>query len=194
MRRTRLRAALLIIVAAAFAGIGWQVTRGVRSHKTRTLQDLGADFLPKVAQHIRNFKRVKVEHGRTAWEITAQDAQYFEKKDQVVVREPRVTFYMKDGREAHVAGTEGRLTIKEHELTAFTLLGNVKVVMNGLEVETDEAVYDRAKDLITVPGPVAMHGETIEVHGKGMEVQVTPQQFRLLSEVHTVLKGNAKPS
>jgi hypothetical protein len=39
-----------------------------------------------------------------------------------------------------------------------------------------------------------MHGETIDIHGKGMEVQVTPQQFRLLSEVHTVLRGNAKPS
>jgi len=194
MRRTRLRAALLLLVAAAFAAIGWQVTSGVRSHKTRTLQDLGADFLPKVAQHIRNFKRVKVEHGRMTWEITAQDAQYFEKKEQVVVREPRVTFYMKDGREAHIAGTEGRLTIKEHDLTAFTLTGNVKVLMNGLEVDTDEAIYDREKDLITVPGPVAMHNETLEVHGKGMEVHVTPQQFRLLSEVHTVLKGNAKPS
>jgi LPS export ABC transporter protein LptC len=194
MRRTRLRAALLIIVAVAFAGIGWKVTRGVWSHKTRTLQDLGVDFLPKVTQHIRNFRRVKMDHGRTVWEITAEDAQYFEKKEQVVVREPRVTFFMKDGREARVAGTEGRLTIKDHELTAFTLKGAVKVLLNDLELQTDEAVYDRARDLITVPGPVAMRGPTLEVHGKGMEVQVTPQQFRLLSDVHTVLRGNAKSS
>jgi LPS export ABC transporter protein LptC len=193
MRKTRLRAALLIIVAAAIAGIGWQVSHGLWSRKTRTVHDL-ADFLPKVAQHIRNFRRVKVEHGRTVWEITAQDAQYFEKHDQVVVREPRVTFFMKDGRQAQVAGTEGRLTIKEHELAAFTLKGSVKVDLNGLQLETEEAVYDREHDLITAPGPVALRGTTLEVHGNGMEIHVTPQQFRVLSDVRTVLRGNAKAS
>lgn len=194
MRRTRLRAALLLIVAAAIAGIGWQVSRGVWSQKARTLQDLGRDFLPKVAQHIRNFRRVKVEHGRTVWEITAQDAQYFEKHDQVVVHEPRVTFFMKDGRRATVAGTEGRLTLKEHELSAFSLTGAVKVDLNGLELTTEQAVYDREHDLITAPGAIVLRGATMDVYGTGLEIRVTPQQFRVLSDVRTVLRGNAKAS
>jgi LPS export ABC transporter protein LptC len=192
MRRTRLRAALLIVVAAAIAGIGWQVSRGVYSQKVRTVKDLGRDFLPKVAQHIRNFRRVKVEHGRAVWEITAQDAQYYEKHDQVVVHEPLVTFYMKDGRRATVAGTEGRLTLKEHELSAFTLSGAVKVDLNGLELTTDQAVYDREHDLITAPGPIVLRGDTLDVYGTGLEIRVTPQQFHVLSNVRTVLKNNNK--
>jgi len=171
MRRTRLRAALLIVVAAAIAGIGWQVSRGVYSQKVRTVKDLGRDFLPKVAQHIR---------------------QYYEKHDQVVVHEPLVTFYMKDGRRATVAGTEGRLTLKEHELSAFTLSGAVKVDLNGLELTTDQAVYDREHDLITAPGPIVLRGDTLDVYGTGLEIRVTPQQFHVLSNVRTVLKNNNK--
>src|SRR5437867_7248372 len=75
MRRTRLRAGLLVVVAAALAGIGYEVSRTVGAHRARTLADLGSDFLPTVAQHIRSFRRIKVEKGRTLWEITARDAQ-----------------------------------------------------------------------------------------------------------------------
>ena len=64
MRRTRLRAGLLVVVAAALAGIGYEVSRTVGAHRARTLADLGSDFLPTVAQHIRSFRRIKVEKGR----------------------------------------------------------------------------------------------------------------------------------
>ena len=150
MPRTRLRAALLVVVAAALAGIGWEVSRTVGSRHARTLADLGSDFLPTVAQHIRSFRRVKVEKGRTLWEITARDAQYFDKQDEIVVREPQMTFYLADGqRRAHVSGSEGRLVLAGRELRSLTLRGDVTVKLDDLEVQTGEATYDRARDLIT---------------------------------------------
>src|SRR5437773_12361272 len=106
MRRTRLRAGLLVVVAAALAGIGYEVSRTVGAHRARTLADVGSDFLPTVAQHIRSFRRVKVEKGRTLWEITARDAQYFDKQNEIVVREPQMTVYLADGqRRPHVTGS-----------------------------------------------------------------------------------------
>jgi len=161
----------------------------------RTLADLGSDFLPTVAQHIRSFRRVKVERGRTLWEITARDAQYFDKQDEIVVREPQMTFYLADGqRRARVSGLEGRLVLAGHELRSLTLRGDVTVKLDDLEVQTGEATYDRARDLITSPGPVRLHGRTLDVSGRGMEVDVTPQHVRLLDEVRTVLRSNAASS
>jgi len=195
MRRTRLRAGLLVVVAAALGGIGYEVSRTVGAHRARTLADLGSDFLPTVAQHIRSFRRIKVEKGRTLWEITARDAQYFDKQDEIVVREPQITFYLADGvRRAHVSGAEGRLVLAGRELKTFTLRGGVTVRLDDLEVETGEATYDRARDLITSPGPVRMRGRTLDVSGRGMEVQVTPQHVRLLEDVHTTVRSDAAPS
>ena len=196
MRRTRLRAALLVVVSAALGGIAFLVSRNVVARRVRGLEELGRDFLPEVAQRIQNFHRVKVEHGRMVWEITAREARYFEQDNQVVVLEPRMTFYMKDdGRAAHVAGDEGRLTLDGRELTRMTLKGSVAVRLDDMEMHTDEATYDRSRDLITAPGVVTLRGRALTVQGRGMEVDVGPQHVRLLDDVHTTVeKDEARTS
>ncbi len=195
MRRKRVRTALLIVVSAALGGIGYLVSRNVVAHRAHPLEELGRDFLPQVAQRIQNFRRVKVEHGRMMWEITARDAQFFEQENQIVVLEPRVTFFMKEeGRTAHLKGAEGRITLDGHEMRAITLRGGVAVQLDDLELKTEEATYDRAHDLITSPGDVTIHGRRLDVRGRGMEIQVGPQHVRLLGDVHTTVHGNAQPS
>src|SRR4029077_1971205 len=194
MRRTRLRAALVVVVSAALAGIAYLVSRNVMARRVGGLQDLARDFLPDVAQRIQNFHRVKVEHGRAVWEITAKEARFFEQDNQVVVLEPRMTLYLKeDGRAAHVAGEEGRLTLEGRELSRMTLKGSVAVRLDDMELDTDEATYDRSRDLITAPGVVTMRGRTLTVSGRGMEVDGGPQHVRLLDEVHATVVQNRAP-
>jgi len=195
MRRTRLRTALLLVVAAALGGIGHLVSRSVSARRVDPLREFGRDFLPQVAQHIQDFRRVKVDKGRTVWEITAKDAQYSVDTHQVVIREPRMTFFLEEGRRAaHVQGAEGRLVVDGQEVQSLTLRGAVAVTLDGLELETEEATYVRARDLITSPAPVTLRGPTLEVHGRGMEVEVGPQHVRLLEDVHTTLRSNADRS
>jgi len=47
-----------------------------------------ARFLPEAAQRIQNFRRVKMEGDRKAWEIAAREAQYFEDDQAVSVQAP----------------------------------------------------------------------------------------------------------
>jgi LPS export ABC transporter protein LptC len=198
MRRTRLRAALLVVVAVTLVGIGFLVRRNVSARRAHTVLDLGADFLPEVAQHIQKFHRVKMENGRTTWEITARDAQYYQESKEIVVREPHMTFFLqRDGRQVHVSGAEGRLLLEgesRSELRTLTLRGSVVVQLDDLQLKTEEATYDRATDLITAPQLVTIHGRTIDVRGQGMELRVGPQQVRLLEAVHTVLRSDAATS
>lgn len=193
MRRSRLRAALLIVVAAALAGIGLATWRNVATRRTRTLADLGADFLPQVAQHIQDFRRVKMKNGKAVWEVKADDAQYFEDEQQIVVQKPEVTFYLEgDARRAHLVGAEGRLALDgTNDLSGVTLRGEVVLTIDDLEVRADEARYDHAQDRITAPGRVTIHGKTLDVTGSGLEVDVAPRKVRLLGDVHTVLQHAA---
>jgi LPS export ABC transporter protein LptC len=185
---------LLLVVVGAAGGIGYLVSRSVVARRIDPLRELGEDFLPQVAQRIQNFRRVKVEKGRTVWQITAKDAQFFEQTGEIVVRDPEMIFYLADGREVHIAGAEGRLVLDGRELQTLTLRGNVAVRLDDLEMRTEVATYDHGKDLITSPAPVTVRGRTLEVRGTGMEVEVGPQHMRLLSDVHTVVRANATPS
>lgn len=195
MRKSRLRVALLAVVAAALAGIGLATWQNVRARQPRTIADLGKDFLPDVGQHIQNFRRLKVKDGKMVWEVKADDAQYFEGDNQIVVQKPEVTFFMEEeGRRARLVGTEGRLTLEGKELTAVVLKGAVVLLIDDLEFRTEEAHYDQATDRIAAPGIVTIHGKTLDVRGLGLEVDVTPKRVRLLDDVHTVLRNDADAS
>lgn len=191
MQRSRLRVALLAVVVAALTGIGVATWQNVRARQPRTVADLGADFLPDVAQHIQNFRRVKVKDGKAVWEVEADDAQYTD-NNNVVVRNPRVTFHLEgENRRAFLVGAEGHLTLDGKELSAVTIKGDVVLQLDELEFRTDEARYDRAADRIAAPGVVTIRGKTLDVRGLGMEVEVTPRRVHLLREVHTVLRNEA---
>ncbi len=192
MHRSRLRVALLAVVAAALTGIGLATWQNVRTRQPKTVADLGADFLPDVAQHIQNFRRVKVKDGKAVWQVEAVDAQYTDGDKQVLVQKPRVTFYLDDGaRRAELVGDEGRLTLDGKELAAVTMSGDVVLVIDDLEFRTNEARYDHAADRIAAAGVVTIRGKTLDVRGLGLEVDVTPKRVRLLRDVHTVLRNDA---
>jgi LPS export ABC transporter protein LptC len=193
MRRRRLRRVLLIGVLTALGGIAYLVLSSVSARIDPVR--VAADLLPQVAQRIQNFRRVKVKDGRTVWEITADDAQYFEDDNQIIVHEPRVTFFLKDGgRPCHISGSEGKLSLDGREIDSVTIGGGVSVALDDLVLETDEATYDRERDLITSPGAVVVRSRSLEVHGKGMEISVGPQQLRLLGDVHTTVRSDAATS
>jgi len=193
MRRRRLRRVLLIGVLTALGGIAYLVSSSMSARLDPVR--LGADLLPQVAQRIQNFRRVKVKDGRTVWEITADDAQYYEDDNQIIVHEPRLTFFLKDGdRPCRVSGAEGRLSLDGREIDSVRLGGGVSVELDELVLRTDEATYDRERDLITSPGAVTVRSQAVEVRGQGMEISVGPQQLRLLGEVHTTVRSDAAAS
>jgi LPS export ABC transporter protein LptC len=185
--------ALLAVVAAALGGIGLATWQNVRARQPRTVADLGADFLPDAAQHIRDFKRVKVKNGKAVWEVKAEDARYRD-DGEIVISKPQVTFFMEDGkRRANLVGVEGHLTLDGKELSTVTIEGDVVLLIDDLEMRTDKARYDHAADRIAAPGEVTIHGKTLDVKGTGLEVDVTPRRMRLLGDVHTVLRHDAAP-
>jgi LPS export ABC transporter protein LptC len=187
--------ALLAVVVAALAGIGLATWQNMRARQPRTTADLGTDFLPDVTQHIQNFRRVKVKDGKAVWEVEAEDAQYTDGNQQVVVRKPRVTFHLEgENRRAELVGAEGRLTLDGKELVAVTIKGDVVLLLDELEFRTDEALYDHGSDRIAAPGVVTIRGKALDVRGLGLEVDVTPKRVRLLREVHTVLRSDAAKS
>ena len=197
MRRSRLRAGLLVVVAMALTGIGYRVWRNVAERTPRSLGELGVELIPEVAQHMQNFHRIKVKNGHTEWEIKADDAQYYQKQNEIVVRVPEVTIYTEEGvQRAWLTGKEAHLGLVDDgkEVGSMELRGNVILWLDDLELRTDTATYDRDRDLITAPGAVTITGRTMNVNADGMEVDVPPQHIRLLENVHTLLKPNAAGS
>jgi LPS export ABC transporter protein LptC len=189
MGRRGLRSVLLIVVLAAFAGIGWQTWRSVQRSRLREVASIVRDIVPDVTQHIRHFQRVKMKDGRLVWKVEAAEARYFEEEERILVREPRVVIYFDDGeRRVELSGNEGHLDLGKRDLDAVRLEGDVRLGLDDLELATADATYERSRDLIRAPGPVVIRGRAIDVEATGMEVELEPRRLRLLADVHTELR------
>lgn len=189
MGRRGFRWTLLVVVLAAFAGIGWQTWRSMARSRPGDVAAIVRDLVPDVTQHIRDFRRVKLKDGRPVWEIQASEARYFEEQERVVVSTPRIVMYFDDGeRRVELSGREGQLDLTERDLDAVRLDGDVRLVIDDLELTTAEATYERSRDLVVAPGPVVIRGRAMDVEATGMEVELAPQRLRLLSDVRTELR------
>ena len=205
MRRSQIRAAVGLLVIVALTGVGYRVHSSMRSQKrnevdSSTLQGM----LPDAVQWIQNFHRIEIKDGKKTWELVADEAQYLQDRNQVVVRRPRTTFYMKatqsdgqgqapkDPEKVTVTGDQGNIEFEDgKELSRATLHDNVEIHVRGFVIRASDAVYDKSTDQIVAKGAVTIDGEQLRVAGTDMVVFVKESRFELDKPVRVTLQPKA---
>jgi len=192
--RAKLR---LLAGAAALAGIiaiGVLLVRNQRAYHLGEIAALGLKVAPEAAQRIQDFRRVKVKDSRKVWEVSAREARYLEERGEVLVTEPKVTFYLPDGRSGgrggviSMEGGEGRLALEGRELVKLWLDGGIDLRFKDFALQTDRATFDQGAEKVIVPGPVAITGNGVSVKGAGMVIDVRAERV-VLSDVESTFSG-----
>jgi LPS export ABC transporter protein LptC len=181
--RKRLRLGISAVVLVLLGGVGFLVGRSLWRQRQSELAQKGLEFLPGVSQHIRDFHRVKVQDGRKVWEVSAQDAQYFQEANLIVVREVAMELYLRDGGTVGLKGDKARIVLDGREVQRVELDGGVEVTASDYVVRTDRATYDHRRRLISTPGPVEISSKALQLRGDRMEVQVDRERVKLLRNV-----------
>lgn len=189
--RARLRILLVVLVFLLLAGGSAILARELWRQRNMDLRQQAFDLLPRVAQRIRDFHRVKVDDGRKVWEVSAKEAQYYDDEEVVVVEQPHISVYLKDGRVISLSGKQGKVFLGDRDLRGVELSGNIDVQLGDYALRADSARYDRERDLIVVPGQVEIRGEDFDLRGKSMEIQVGSQRLTLADGVQTILRPDA---
>jgi LPS export ABC transporter protein LptC len=186
--RRRARLGLGLALFLILAAVGVQLVRSQWQQHLRGLRSAQLDFLPEAAQRIQNFRRVKMEGDRKAWEIAAREAQYFDEEQQVSVEAPEVSFYLKgDEGVVSIRGDEGKVFLNGREMDRVELDGGIEVRFKDYLVKTDRAVYERASDTVVSPTTVTITGNGLALSGGRMTVEMEGQRLRLEGKVATVL-------
>jgi len=192
--RRRVRWGLGALLVVALGAVGVQLARNQWAQHLRHLRTLDLEFLPEAAQRIQNFRRVKMEGDRKAWEVAAREAQYFDDDQEIVVDQPEVSFYPKDGQGVvSIKGSEGRIRLSGRDMDRALLTGGIEVRFKDYVVTSERAVYERAADTVVTPTGVAINGGGLEVTGGRMTVELGAQRLRLEGKVTTVLENRERP-
>jgi lipopolysaccharide assembly outer membrane protein LptD (OstA) len=117
-----------------------------------------------------------------------------------VVRNPRTSFYAKEGEKVTVTGAQGNVQFDGggKDLQRATLHENVEIHVRGFIVRANDAVYDKATEQILAKGAVTIDGDQLRVAGSDMVVFVKESRFALDKPVRVTLQPKgfepARPS
>lgn len=187
--RKRVRILVGFLMVLTVGAVGVQLARSQWAQHLRSLRTRELDFLPQVSQRIQNFRRVKMEGDRKVWEVAAREAQYFEDDKQIIVDEPEVNFFVKDGQGVvSVKGKQGKILLDGREMDRVDLEGNIELRFRDYLVRTDHATYQRADDSVVSPGIVVVTGDGLSLRGQDMTLEMSTQRVRFAGKVQTVLE------
>jgi hypothetical protein len=91
---------LLVAIVVSLGAVGYKVTAEIWANKLRDIRENPIkllDELPDSALNIKDFRRAKVENGRTVWELLGEEASYDKDQRQAVIHKPRFLYYDKNG-------------------------------------------------------------------------------------------------
>jgi LPS export ABC transporter protein LptC len=194
VRRRYVRFGVGVAVVAAFVSVGYLLHTSFQAQKSKQDDHSSLEgMLPEAVQWIQNFHRIEIREGKKSWELVADEAQYLQDRNQVLVRKPRTTLYMKDGEKVIVSGNQGTVEfLNGKDLQKAVLHDSVEVLVRGFVIRAEEAIYERSAEKIVASGPVTIVGEELQVAGIDMTVYVKDSRFELGKSVRvTVLPKTA---
>jgi LPS export ABC transporter protein LptC len=190
MRKVK-RLILLVTIFASLGAVGYKVTSTIWANKLREIKDNPVellDHLPDSALRLKDFRRAKVENGRTVWELLGDEASYNKEQREAVVQKPRFLYYDKEGEIAEASAEIAHVFLNEKELEKMQLEGGIELSYNGYTLKSQEAIYLPAREQIVMPQRTLLIGEGLELQGASLEVDLGDRKVRLLRNVKTKLE------
>jgi LPS export ABC transporter protein LptC len=185
------RLLLLVAIFASLGAVGYKVTSTIWANKLREIRENPVqllDQLPESALRIKDFRRAKVENGRTVWELLGEEANYNKDQRQAVVQKPRFLYYDKKGEIAEASAEIAHVYLNDKEVEKMQLDGGIELSYQGYVLKSQEAIYLPAKEQIVMPQRTTLTGEGLELQGSSMEVDLADSKVRLLRDVRTKLE------
>jgi LPS export ABC transporter protein LptC len=185
------RLLLLVAIFASLGAVGYKVTSTIWANKLREIRENPVqllDQLPESALRIKDFRRAKVENGRTVWELLGEEANYNKDQRQAVVQKPRFLYYDKKGEIAEASAQIAHVYLNDKEVEKMQLDGGIELSYQGYVLKSQEAIYLPAREQIVMPQRTTLTGEGLELQGSSMEVDLADSKVRLLRDVKTKLE------
>lgn len=155
----------------------------------------GREALPKILTdgadaHLEKIRFVEDKRGQKTWELEAKSIQQYQDQNIILLEEVKVTFFTKEGRSFIISGKQGKVYQDSNDME---LVGDVLLTSSdGYRLKTRSLSYHHLERRMSTPDPIEIEGEQIRVVGKGMQVDMEAEVFKVLDQVKTQWKGGSK--
>jgi LPS export ABC transporter protein LptC len=120
------------------------------------------------------------KNGVLEWELKAETAELESKSGRMVLKAPKVLFYLADGGQVHLTAEQGVLDTKSNDIQ---VQGNVRVVEDRYTLLTEQLDYKHAKRILRSDKPVHIFNQSADLKAAGMIYDLNTNQARFAGRV-----------
>jgi LPS export ABC transporter protein LptC len=182
----RLRVLLFLFIGLSIVGllVAVFVSSGLKEVKIK-------DYTIKQSQGstIDKVKYSGTRAGRLEWELEADKGFQVKGKEDIELTNVVIHYYMKSGVVYIMKGREGKYNAQTEDIL---IKGDVTVSSKkgDFSLKTDRLRYSAKGGRVWTKGRFRMTSTQANVTGRGLEMNMVNESFKVLSEVRTVFKEN----
>ena len=130
---------------------------------------------------IGSFEQTATKNGVKEWHLKAKSAQYNKAQEEAVLEDLKVTFYLEDGRQAHLTADRGTIMTQSKDLKVS---GNVMANNGDYSLKTETMLYFHDQRILLSRVPVEISGPAFHLVADSIRFDLNTQQ--------TLLEGNVE--
>ena len=167
-----LAVAVSVLLAVNWRKAGW-CAKAIKIPKIQGELEVGNLFL------------TEEKDGKVRWELKARIAQCFNKGNETLLEDLRVTLHNPDGGVVTLEGDRGRVDDKTRNMEVHG--GVVVTSSDGVCLTTRSLRYDHDRREISTEDPVEIDGKGVKILGEGLVMDLTQEKISVLGGVETLI-------
>lgn len=187
----RIKKASIILLIVILLAIGTVVTVFIGYRQVSNAPEMLLSSIKDGANlSLGKIRQTATRDGRKQWSLEAGSAHYMEERNQAVLKDLFITYYLENDNEVYLNADQGVLNTKTNDIE-FT--GNV-VIRNGeYRMNTEQLNYQHEQRFISTDQRVHISGNAAEVWANSLTYDLKANKVVLTGNVSTALSREFEP-
>jgi LPS export ABC transporter protein LptC len=139
---------------------------------------------PNATLSIGRIHQTATRDGRKEWSLEADSAHYIKEKNQMVLKDLKVVFFLKDNSEINLEADQGVLRIDSNDIEVS---GNVVLKNQEYKLVTAKLVYAHDQRLLHSNAQATIFSRSTQVAADSMALDLNTKKLTLEGRVETII-------
>jgi lipopolysaccharide export system protein LptC len=138
---------------------------------------------------IGKINQTATRDGKREWRLEASSARYSQTKNEVILKDLSMTFFLDDDSEVYLTAKKGILNTRTNDVE---VTGDVVVKRENYELITEKLNYLHDKRIVFSKVPVLIVGDDAEISADSASLDLNTKKLRLKGNVESSISENIK--
>ncbi len=137
---------------------------------------------PEAALSVNKIHQTATRDGKKEWSLEASSGHFIDKTRQLILKDVKVTFFLKDKSEILLLADQG---ILETDSSNIEVTGNVVLDNKEYKLLTEKLSYDHNQRLLYSKTPVTISGASAKLAAESLRFDIDTKKLTLEGRVAT---------